>query len=71
MTFVRVSLTVMSQIKRERMAGRQKAFTRSVSLTDNDLDIARALGKGNASMGIKMALRLTTRLHQSAFELID
>jgi hypothetical protein len=60
----------MSQIKRERMAGRQKAFTRSVSLTDNDLDIARALGKGNASMGIKKALRLAIKLDQTTFELL-
>jgi hypothetical protein len=61
----------MSKIKRERMRGRQEAYRRSVCLTDADLEIAKALGKGNASHGIKMALRLTTRLHQSAFELID
>lgn len=62
---------VMSMIKRERLKGRQEASRRTVCLTDADLEIARALGQGNVSHGIKMALRLTTKLHQSAFELID
>jgi hypothetical protein len=61
---------VMSMIKRERLKGRQKAFTRSVSLTDNDLDIARALGNGNASQGIKTALRLAIKLDQATYELL-
>lgn len=61
---------VMSMIKRERLKGRQKAFTRSVSLTDNDLDIARALGNGNASQGIKTALRLAIKLDQTTYELL-
>jgi len=70
MTFVRVSLTVMSQIKRERLAGRQEALRRNVCLTDNDLDIAKALGQGNASHGIKMALRIAIKLDQVGYELL-
>ena len=70
MTFVRGYLTVMSQIKRERLAGRQEALRRNVCLTDNDLDIAKALGQGNASHGIKMALRLAIKLDQVAYELL-
>lgn len=70
MTFANSFRIVMSMIKRERLKGRQKAFTRSVSLTDNDLDIARALGNGNASQGIKTALRLAIKLDQTTYELL-
>ena len=51
-------------LKRERLRGREMALTRSVSLTESDLEIARVLGRGNASQGIKTALRLAIRLNQ-------
>ena len=60
----------MSMIKRERLKGRQEATRRNVCLTDNDYEIAKALGQGNASHGIKMALRLMTKLDQATYELL-
>ena len=57
-------------LKRERLRGKEMALTRSVSLTESDLEIARVLGRGNASHGIKMALRLMTKLDQATYELL-
>lgn len=51
-------------LERERLRDNQKALTRHISLTDNDYDIAKALGSGNASQGIKDALRLAIKLNQ-------
>jgi hypothetical protein len=53
---------------RERFKNNEYSLTRSVSLSDSDLDIAKALGGGNASHGIKMALRLSIKLKQVAFD---
>ena len=53
-----------ASLTRERFRNNQYAVTRHVSLTDNDYDIAKALGKGNASQGIKNALRLAIKLNQ-------
>ena len=61
---------VMSMIKRERLKGRQEATRRNVCLTDNDYEIAKALGMGNASQGIKTALRLAIKLDQTTYELL-
>jgi len=70
MTYASSCRTNMSKIKRERLAGRQEAITRHVTLTDNDFDIAKALGQGNASHGIKMALRIAIKLDQVGYELL-
>ena len=51
-------------LKREWFRDNQYATSRHVSLTDNDYDIAKCLGKGNASQGIKNALRLAIKLNQ-------
>ena len=55
-------------LKRERLRGREKAESRHISLTDTDYDIAKALGRGNASQGIKDALRLVIKLNQVAHD---
>ena len=70
MTYASSCRIAMSKIKRERLAGRQEALRRNVCLTDNDLDIAKALGQGNASHGIKMALRIAIKLDQVGYELL-
>lgn len=52
------------------MVNREKTKTRNISLTDTDYELAKALGFGNASQGIKTAVRLAIKLDQHAFELL-
>ena len=55
-------------MKRERVKNAEYAKRRNISLRDSDYEIARAIGEGNASHGIKLALRWAIRLEQFAIE---
>ena len=57
-------------MKRERLKNKEKAKRRQVSLTDTDYDVAKAIGKGNASHGIKTALRIAIKLNEAAIEVL-
>jgi hypothetical protein len=48
---------------------REDTYARTnVSLSESDLEIARVLGNGNASEGLRTALRMTIKLNQIAFD---
>ena len=55
-------------MKRERVQNAEYAKRRNISLRDSDYAIARAIGEGNASHGIKLALRWAIKLEQFAIE---
>jgi hypothetical protein len=54
--------------KRTYLEGRESTTRVHISLSESDLDIARVLGKGNASEGLRTALRMTIKLNQIAFD---
>jgi hypothetical protein len=54
--------------KRTYLEGREPVLRTNVSLSESDLEIARVLGKGNASEGLRTALRMTIKLNQIAFD---
>ena len=55
-------------MNRERLHNNQPTVRRNISITDQDLSLAKSLGDGNVSHGIKLALRIAYSMEEHALE---